>query len=414
MKKRVSIVIGAFVLTSLYASENIATNQRIDSVRKVIDTFAKAEKKDISEVDKVKNMFVEGKSSGQIKIVYAGASEPGGAYATAIGGMLKYELAEYRGFNAAAAFYTSYDIAFASGEDASRSTELSSSAHNTTELSEAYLNYKYENLSLRAGRQILNTPLADSDDIRMIQNTFEAYVATYDFNGVECMIGNIQNWHGYDADLDNGWSKTGEDGTNFGGVSYAKGLEFDAYYYNITQLTNAAYFDLGLEQQISDTILLHVMAQYLQEEELHNSGVSATIYGALVELVVHDIGLNFAFNKAQKHEDKESFSGFGGGALFTNMDTMIIDEIAQDREATSYVTGIAYSYEKFHFLYAYGDFLGEANSVGDKAHIVEQNMGFGYNFNEELIFGLLYAIQNDKEDSSNDWNRLQVALNYNF
>ena len=46
-------------------------------------------------------------------------------------------------------------------------------------MAEAYINYKYDTLNFRAGRQVLNTPLADSDDICMIQNTFEAYVATY-------------------------------------------------------------------------------------------------------------------------------------------------------------------------------------------------------------------------------------------
>jgi len=414
MKKRVIIVLVASILTTLSAAEVIQENERVDSVRKVIDSFGKMEDKEVSEVDKVKKMFKEGKASGQLKIIYAGAAEPGDAYATALGGILKYELAEYRGFNAGAAVYTSYDIAFASGSELKRNTELSSSAGNHTDMGEVYINYQYDALNFRAGRQVLDTPLADSDDIRMIQNTFEAYVATYNFNDIEFIAGNLQRWHGVDAGLDDGWSVTGEKGTNFGGVSYAKGLEFDAYYYNITNLTNAAYFDVGIEYQLNDDILLHAMVQYLHESELSNSGTAATICGALAEVVVYDIGFNFAMNKAKDHEGKESFSGFGGGALFTSMDTMIIDEIAIDREALAYVFGVSYNYNDFSCLYAYGDFSGKADSSGIKAHIVEQNIGVGYSLNEEFIVGMMYAIQQDKYDALNNWHRAQIALNYNF
>jgi hypothetical protein len=414
MNKRVVISLVTSIVTILNAADVPKENIRIDSVRKVIDGFGKMEDKEVSEVDKIKKMFKEGKASGQLKIIYAGAAEPGDAYATAIGGILKYELAEYRGFNAAAAVYTSYDIPFASGSELKRNTELSSSVGNHTEMSEAYINYQYDALNFRAGRQVLDTPLADSDDIRMIQNSFEAYTATYNFNDIEFIAGNIQRWHGVDAGLDDGWSKAGEKGTNFGGVSYAKGLEFDVYYYNITNLTNAAYFDLGIEYQLNDDILLHAMTQYLYESELSNSGTAATIYGALAEVVLYDIGFNLAINKAKKYTGKESFSGFGGGALFTSMDTMIIDEIAKDREALAYVLGVSYKYNDFSFLYAYGNFSGKADSSGVKAHIVEENIGAGYSFNEEFIVGTLYAIQKDKYDASNNWHRLQLALNYNF
>jgi hypothetical protein len=45
---------------------------------------------------------------------------------------------------------------------------------------------------------------------------------------------------------------------------------------------------------------------------------------------------------------------------------------------------------------------------------VEQNIGMGYNVNEEIIVGVLYAAQEDLEDSLNNWDRAQVMLSYNF
>ncbi|MEA1982686.1 MAG: hypothetical protein U9N39_03985 [Campylobacterota bacterium] len=401
-------------LSTLSALESEMQTMRNDSVRAAIDNFAKLEEKEVSEVNRVKKMFRKGKASGQLKLMYSEAAQVGEAYASAIGGIIKYELAEYRGFNAGAAVYASHDIPLLSGEGERRSTEISSGTGKHADMSEAFLNYKYEKLNFRAGRQVIDTPLADSDNIRMIQNSFEAYIATYDIEGFELMAGNLQRWHGTDAGLELGWVETGSKGTNFAGLTYADGYELDIWYYNITDFAQVAYFDLGIEYKIDETFLFHAMLQYLKEGELSNSSISTSIYGLLVELVAYDIGFNVALNKSEKRAGKESFSGFGGGALFTNMDTMIIDAITLDREALSYVVGLVYTYKDFEFLYAYGDFMGESNSMGEKEHIVEQNLGFGYNFNEEFVAGLLYGAQENKLDSTQNWDRIQASLNYNF
>jgi len=415
-----SIFINTVTLLSLVGTISSAQEvqaekkERIHSVRKVVDQVGKIAEKEVSEVDKVRKMFSDGKVSGQLRVMYSESPEPTRIYTTAVGGIIKYELAEYRGFNAGAAVYTSYDIPFASGEGNQRYIDLSSSEGNYADMSEAYVNYKYQNFDFRAGRQVLNTPLADSDDIRMIQNSFEAYVGTYAYEGVEFMVGNIQRWHGTDVGLDEGWVETGADGTNFAGVTYHDGLEFNLWYYNITELTNAAYFDIGFEYAINDDLSLHMVAQYLNEKELSQSGVAASIYGALTELVAYDVGFNFAFNKSDRRVGKSTFSGFGGGPLFTSMDTTIIDEIAQDRDVLATVIGITYRIDQFGFLYAYGDFSGGENGAGKKEHLIEQNMGTSYNFNEELVISILYSTLQDKLDDLNSWDRIQAMFNYNF
>ncbi|MEA1893206.1 MAG: OprD family outer membrane porin [Campylobacterota bacterium] len=424
-----SIILGT---TLLMAEDSAEERERVKSVKAAIGTFAPTEEKDITVVDKFKKMFLDGKVTGKVKSVYAGYNQKsqdiGNTYATALGGMLKYELAEYNGFNAGVAFTTSNDMRFITGSrdeydslgnpiQRKQNDELSSSDGSYTQLAEAYINYNYENLNLRVGRQVLETPLADSDDVRMIPNSFEAYVATYNLNGIEIMAGNVQRWQGVDAGLDDGWVKTGEDGTWFGGVSYSENLEFNAWYYNITKFTNAAYVDIGYNYDINKDIQLHGALQYLHESELSDSGVKADIYGALVELVAYGFGFNIAVDKAKRHDAKESFSGTGGGSMFTSMDTMIIDEIAIDREAIAIVGGVVYEYDNFAFLYAYGDFNGKANSAGEKAHIVEQNIGLEYMLNEEFSVAAIYVMEEDKqsvEKTENDWNRLQVMVAYNF
>ena len=421
MNQILKITLSIAIATNLLAIEVDEKRDRIHSVRKVVDSVGKLEKKDVSVVENFKTMFSDGKVSGQVRAIYAGydQKEIGSkeTYATAVGGILKYELAEYNGFNAGVAFYTSHDIGALSGSADEQNPELSSSTGSYTVMSEAYINYRYEDLNLRAGRQTLDTPLADSDDIRMIQNTFEAYVATYNLDGAEFMAGNIQSWQGYDAGLNDSWIGVGESGANFAGVAYHDGLEFNAWYYNITQTTNAIYLDAGLEYEIDENMMIHTVVQYLNETELDSSGYAANIYGALFEYVIHDIGFNIAFDKALKQKGATSFSGTGGGSMFTSMDTMIIDEIAEDRDALAIVAGISYSINDFGFLYAYGDFKGDKNSLGVKAHIVEQDIGFEYNVNNEFVVAAIYVLEEDRESSiktQNDWNRAQVMVKYDF
>ncbi|ADN08572.1 hypothetical protein [Sulfurimonas autotrophica] len=410
------------LFTALAAAEQeIGEDKRLHSVRENIDKEAVMEVKEVSVTDNLKHMFKDAKVSGQIRAMYAGYEQKeqnvDNNYATALGGKLKYELAQLQGFNAGVAFYTSHDLNFASGDNTYHNNELSSSDGSYTQTAEAYLNYKYQDFNFRAGRQVLDTPLADSDDIRMISNSFEAYVATYNYNGFEFMAGNIQSWQGYDAGLDTPWEKTGKNGTNFGGVAYNNVWELNLWYYNITDVVNAFYFDGGIEYNINKDILIHAMVQYLDENELALSGYESTIYGAMAEFVSHGVSVGIAYNKSFGTQSKMSFSGFGGGTLFTSMDTLILDDIADDRDTHSLVPSIGYEIQNFSFLYAYGDFKGDADSLGKKAHIIEQDVSLEYNVNDEFLVACVYAMQEDKANSvktDHDWNRFQLMVNYNF
>ncbi|MDQ1338238.1 MAG: hypothetical protein QG617_1205 [Campylobacterota bacterium] len=376
------------------------------------------------EISTINEMFEEGKISGEIRSMYAGynlkkAGEKD-IYATAIGGYLKYELAELNGFSAAAAFALSHDIDFATGEEGvKQNPELSSSDGEYSVLREAYINYNSGDFNFRAGRQIIDTPLADSDDIRMIANTFEAYIASYQLSNFSFMAGKLQKWQGYDADLESGWTRAGEDGTWFGGVTYADDmLEANAWYYNITKLTNAAYFDLTLGYEMNSDISLSAAVQYLNESEISSSATKANIYGAMTELSAYGFTLGVAYNNSRKNADSGSFSGFGGGALFTSMDTMILDEITYDRDAEAVVGSIGYEIDDLTLTYAYGDFDGDADGLGDSAHVVEQNIGAEYSvIKDKLLFRAIYAVQNDKESvakTENDWSRLEFMVAYSF
>jgi predicted porin len=436
VKKRYTIILSlcAFTCLEVTANANEEINrERQHSVKQLIGEVAKRDTKEMGVVDELRHMFTDGKVTGQIRSMYMQYNEKNSkdTYATALGGTLKYELAEFKGLSGSVAFITSNDINYLSGDGEKRNSELSGTDKSYTQVEEAYITYRYEDLLFKAGRQIFDTPLADSDDIRMIPNSFEAYTALYEAKHFNVMLGHIERWQGSDAGLENKWVKTGKDGASFAGLTYdGKILEGSLWAYNFsnaseTDIANGAdangnnsyYVDFGGHYHLNKDMFVHGVVQYLKQEELSRSGVAAEIYGATAEFVVDGLGLNVGYNESKRKAGKHSFSGYGGGTLFTSMDAMILDEITEDRSAHAWVAGVSYEIGEMNFLYAYGDFKGDADSAGVKAHIVEQNIGFEYTHNEELTIGALYVIDRNKEDSlSPDFNNdnFRVLVAYNF
>ena len=128
--------------------------------------------------------IVAGKAGGQIRAAYiANEYDAGGNdYGTSIGGVLKYETAEWNGVKLAAAAYVSQKLHFATGsfdEGKASPDFFAEETKSYAYVGEAYLDYTLGDLNLRVGRQLIDTPFADTDDIRMHPNTFEAAIATY-------------------------------------------------------------------------------------------------------------------------------------------------------------------------------------------------------------------------------------------
>lgn len=437
MSKFIKLSIVCGLMCPLFAIADEVTQsvkERGHSVRDIIDKVTAPQEKEVFVVEKTKHMFKEGKVSGQIKILYSGYDNEGvqNQYATAIGGQVKYELAEFNGFNAAVEFSTAHDIGIATGEKGRHISEISSHEGSYTELSQAYINYRNGGVNLRAGRQLIDTPLADSDDIRIISNTFEAYTLSYENEGLTFLGGLLRRWQGTDTGLSpqNHWSDTGEDGTYFGGLSYTGDfIDTSAWYYDISKdndvssaTGNAAnaslYADICLRMPLSNNYVLHVNAQYLHQKEADNSGIESSIYGAMAEFVMFkNFAVSVAYNSSKREEGKGSFSGFGGGTLYTSMDSMILDVITQDRDARAVVTGLTYSNKDFGVMYAYGYFEGDADSSGAREHIIEQNIGFKYTPKENVTVAALYVNDEDKKNSGSngrDWENIRVLFLYNF
>jgi len=135
--------------------------------------------------DTLEEAFSNGKLSGQVRIFYIDRDYDGGVTlhrsALAAGGHLKYETASYYGISLGAAFYTTNGFGIGSDNlpgDSLDPTLFGENEEGYTILGEAYLKYTYKNSMFKAGRQRLDTPMAGSDDARMLPSLFEAYLFT--------------------------------------------------------------------------------------------------------------------------------------------------------------------------------------------------------------------------------------------
>jgi len=371
----------------------------------------------------INDMFSQGKVSGEIRSIYSNINNDNDTdvYGTAVGGTLNYTLANLNGFGGGASFTTSQNLNFASGSSSHYDNSLSGATKHHTELTQAYLNYQINNFMFSAGRQLIDTPLADSDDIRMDADTFEAYIVGYEKEHFTAMAGYINAWQGYDVGLDDGWVKTAPDGVLFAGFGYESDT-IDATLWNYytskgSDANNAIYAEITRHIKINQDINLDTSFQYLNENNLDNSDIEAKIYGVATELSINDVGMVLAYNNSLKQDGKKSFSGFGGGSLFTSMDTMILDEITQDRDSYAIVGGINYTISDIILSYAYGDFQGDEDSTKNKAHIVEQDIVVEYAPSQNLALSATYVIEKNKDDStSQDFNdnNFRLFASYSF
>lgn len=100
-----------------------------------------------------------------------------------LGGSLIYRSAYLHGFAVGAGIYTSGSQGSLNNDEAylyksgkgvlSRYDALTEGKESLNVLAQAYLEYKYEHVSLKAGRQIFESFLTSSNDTKMVPNTFE-------------------------------------------------------------------------------------------------------------------------------------------------------------------------------------------------------------------------------------------------
>lgn len=376
--------------------------------------------------------FKNGEVSGQVRVGYIynnpKLSDEKTMHATAVGGQLKYETAKFYGFDAGAAFYTSHDIYALSGDksDEKRDEELSSGKGHYSVLAESYIDYTQDAFTLRIGRQLIDTPYADSDDIRMTPNTFEAALASYTLNDFTFIGAYLTRWQGPDSESEYEFTDLAEgNGIALAAVTYGSDmLEAGVWYYGAAKTADVYYADAIAHLAVGDGIALSGGLQFADQSERNGSGIGANLYGAIAEAGTNGLSLGIAYNKVNVENGKEYFGGFGGGAAFVNMDETTAGAISLNQDVEAWKYRAAYDFTEiglngFILQYDYGVYDGKEHS-----RIYEHNVIVAYAPTETWDAEVIYAHVDDAEKdlrvdhsghpADGTFDRVLFRTNYNF
>jgi hypothetical protein len=316
--------------------------------------------------DDLAGMFSEGKVSGQFREFSISrevddtrpvANNDYTRRANTIGGYIKYETGAWNGLSLGAAAYTTIGFNLASGDRATNReidpTLLSTNRSNDIYVGEAYLQYKNGNTTFKGGRQKLDTPMAGSDDARMLPNLFEAYVLTNtdvkDTTFVAAHVtkfaaGTFANAYNFTSGtsgqtlaLTSGYSGVTnatnyvgqfEDmgkyaiGENTGGVSVAAaiysgipGLKLQLWDYYAHDILNAVYAEANYGFSLGNGVAPYVAAQWINERDVGSNNVIDKVESDFIAGKVGVKVANFDIYGAVSHNTKDDNAAVNGGTI---------------------------------------------------------------------------------------------------
>lgn len=227
--------------------------------------------------DSLSDAFANTKFKGEIKTEYANSNFLGNNDSDtiwAVGGNINAVTGDFYGFSAGATFQTSSILS----DDNNNGVFVNDLDASGTALSEAYIEYKISNTSLKAGRQFITTPLLSTSvetksSETLLKDSFEAYVLTNtDIPNTTLVAGYVDKYQANTngaGDIGDFENTTLEDGayTVYAKNTSIENLTLQAQYIDVDSSTNtndrnALYF------QADYSIAGHtVSAQYLSSEQ---------------------------------------------------------------------------------------------------------------------------------------------------
>jgi imipenem/basic amino acid-specific outer membrane pore len=386
---------------------------------------------DFSEV------FTTGESSGKIRIasIHQNNEVNTDTYGTSLGGWLKYETAAWNDLSFGAAGYVSQKISFLSGDEEEVTTDFFDANGNSfIYIGEAYINYSASDLTVRIGRQRIESPFVNGDDVRMLPNTFEAAVGTYNaFEKTTITAGYLYRWAGYDSPQGhhehiNQFNQFGVNHDSNGVIMLGAvnesidNLLIQGWLYRTDKVTDIAYLDANYKFNFDEEKSVDFLVQYALLDENTNSlgdatGMDGTVNGFGINLNVAQYHAGIAYNHAFNREGKVVVDGLGGGPYYTSMEEMTIDGI-EEVEAYKLYADVDMDSAGVHGLnlaVAYGVFKSAPVDV----NVRELDIIALYELSDTTIIDMSYAKIEDRNknfDGGNDagYSRFLARINYTF
>ncbi|MCH9740411.1 MAG: OprD family porin [Epsilonproteobacteria bacterium] len=235
----------------------------------------------------------------------------------ALGGSLGIKTSPISGVSVGTTFYTTNAL-FGQNEEA---MFLSSDAKSYSIVGEAYIQADILNTSIKVGRQQVDTPYADSDDIGMVPNRFEGIsLINQDISDTTIVLASLDKWSGVDSDRPKRFSEMQTSGNALlTAAAIYEGLEnttLQVWHYKLDHV-NFNYLEAGYE-----TEQFNVGLQYTDQDN------SNSAYGVTAGVTLGDLAFTTAYNRVEG----EVTNGFGGGPFFTSSEDHTVAE-ALNQEA---------------------------------------------------------------------------------
>jgi imipenem/basic amino acid-specific outer membrane pore len=375
-----------------------------------------------------------GKASGQIRAVSISQdnSVDTDTYGTSLGGQLKYESGSWNDFKVGVAAYISQRVGFATGDtDQGKANNdlFANNAQSYAYVGEAYVDYTANDFSLRVGRQQIDTPFAQTDDIRMHPNTFEAAIATYGgFDKTTLVGGYVKRFAGYDSGNDISEFKRLDGVESRGAVVFGatnesiENLVLQGWVYGIDNIANVIYVDTTYTIPVNETIGVELSGQVGHFGEKQSSTIDGNVYGIGANINIGMLTLGAAYNKTSNDNGKVISNGFGGGPYYTSVEEMTIDgyEDVRAYKLSAEFDMADVGIEGLKLSTQYGNFTSAPSDMKVK----EIDFIAVYEISEAISAQVSYAMLQDKNKNTLDdgmgtlynggYDRFLLRLNYNF
>jgi hypothetical protein len=324
----------------------------------------------------------------------------------AVGGKLHTEIKPKYNLAFGASFYTTQGIDKKYNDGV---TFFSSSAKSYSILGEAYIKGSFRNTTLTVGRQEIDTPYADTDDIGMIPNSFEAItLSNSSFTGATIFAGYLKKMSGVDSDIAEKFNDIGD--VYSVGVSYDRfeDVVLSAWYYDVDDLAKISYIETGYEKKFAD---LNFDFDFQYSNQDFNHGGEVDIYGAAFGVEKSGVTLSVAYDKANSTDGQVADNFFGGGPFFINCEHGTMAEVGADGEAYRYGLEFdigAYGISGLEFGVSYLD------AKGDESDINEVDFVASFQVSDDLTFDFIYSDATDNLDDSGSFKNMRAFVNYGF
>lgn len=403
------------------------------------------------EANSFSEIFSQSRVGGEFRTIYQHNSNidhldstRGSSDTGVIGGKVELATRTYKGFDAVVTGYGTTNIGGNRNQTDGDYLNNGKENSNYALLGQAFLRYTNGDSFVQAGRFELDTPLMNSDDIRMVPDLYQGiYGALFPIEDLRFEAGYIDRMAGWENGGDNAhFTKigtlidamgildnylTGKSAVSFAGISYGNEeapFSIRLFDYETKNIMNQLYSDaqvnvgmVTLQGQYLRSLGDDKLKKFVNANALSNVMIDSVVYGMSVGIKSEEtnLELNLAFNRSI---DKNTalFNGgtpdFFGGAndpFYTSMDVLTIHQMGN---AKGYKAEISYEpSDELAFGVAHAVFKKEEGFIN---HESDFSMIYGINENISLEGMISKVVETNDigEHTTNNRTRLMVRVGF--